>query len=230
VIAAVLKISYSVLGQEWPAVALLGTAFFVRPRVALTARHILPPSRYPPDRGFTRCEYWLLGSDGFRVRFAPRQLTRAKRLDAMRIDVTQPCRGSVMSVAAGPPVMGEAYAALGYADPSTLSGSYVMRPQPWSRVADVLDWFDLSRLRHARRGVVDALRTATIAGAEVRLDGVTVIEFKAGGVHGMSGGPLVHEETSAVVGVLSFGLPNAGKVKDVIYAMPIADIAADLHI
>ena len=44
----------------------------------------------------------------------------------------------------------------------------------------------------------------------------------------MSGGPLIHERTGRVAGVLSFGLPNAGKVKDVVYAMPIADVAAGL--
>jgi hypothetical protein len=229
-ISAVLKISYSVLGEEWPTVALIGTAFFVRPRVALTARHILPPSRYAPDKGLARCEYWLLGQDGSRVRFSPRHLTRAKRLDAMRIDVTEPCVGPVMRLSAGPPVMGDTYAALGYADPSTLSDAYVMRPRPWGRVEDVLEWFDLSKLRHARRGVVDTMRAATIAGGEVRLDGVSVIEFKAGGVQGMSGGPLVHEPTGTVAGLLSFGLPNAGKVKDVVYAMPATDITSALHV
>lgn len=229
-IAAVFKISYGALGQEWPAVALIGTAFYVRPRVALTARHILPPSRYPPDEGFTRCEYWLLGQDGSRTRFAPRSLTRAKRLDAMRIDVAAPCRGPILAMATEPPAMGEAYSAHGYADPSTLPEPYVVRPRPWRHVEDVLECFDLSRLRHTRRGVVDAMRTANVAGGELRLDGVAVIEFKAGGVQGMSGGPLVCEATGAAVGVLSFGLPNVGKVKDVVYAMPIADVAAALHL
>ncbi len=228
VIAAAFKISYSALGEEWPAVALIGTAFFVRPRVALTARHILPPSRYPPDDGFTRCEYWLVGRDGSRIRFGPRHLTRATGLDAMRIDVPEPCSGRPLPIATGTPAMGEMHAALGYASPSAMAQPYVVRPRPWKRTSDVLEWFDMAQLRHARRGVVDSTRSATIAGADVRLDGVNVIEFRAGGVQGMSGGPLVHEATGRAVGVLSFGLPNEGAAKDVVYAMPMTDVVPAL--
>ncbi|MBT3267372.1 hypothetical protein HN371_09485 [Candidatus Poribacteria bacterium] len=229
-IAAVFKVSYTALGQEWPVVTLIGTAFFVRPRVALTARHILPPARYAPDDGFTRCEYWLLGQAGLRIQFAPRHLTRARGIDAMRIDVPKPCNGPAMPLGTGPPAMGEMHAALGYADPSAMARPYVVRPRPWTRTADVLEWFDLPKLRHARRGVVDSTRTATVAAADVRLDGVNVIEFRAGGVQGMSGGPLVHEATGRAVGVLSFGLPNEGKVKDVVYAMPMAAVATALDL
>ncbi|MAF08844.1 hypothetical protein CMK11_00180 [Candidatus Poribacteria bacterium] len=227
-IAAVFKISYSALGEEWPAITLIGTAFFVRPRVALTARHILPPSRYAPDDGFTRCEYWLLGRDGSRIRFGPRHLTRARGLDAMRIDAPEPCSGRPLPIATGPPAMGEIHAALGYAHPSAMAQPYAVRPRPWKRAPDVLEWFDMAKLRHARRGVVDTARSATIAGADVRLDRVSVIEFRAGGVQGMSGGPLVHEATGRAVGVLSFGLPNEGAAKDVVYAMPMTDVVPAL--
>ncbi len=227
-IAAVFKVSYTALGEEWPAVTLIGTAFFVSPRIALTARHILPPSRYPPDDGYARCEYWLLGEDGSRIQFGPRHLTRARRVDAMRIDVAEPCVGAPCRVLAGATPMGDEYTARGYADPSAMSPAYSVRAQPWSRVEDVLRWFDLSALAHARRGVVRTMRTATVAAAEVRLSGVQVIEFAAGGVQGMSGGPLIHETSGRVAGILSFGLPNAGKVKDVVYAMPIAGAVAGL--
>ena len=124
--------------------------------------------------------------------------------------------------------MNEEYTARGYADPSVVSDTYSVRARPWSRVEDVLGWFDLSTLRQARRSIVRTIRTATVAGADVRLDGVRVIEFDGGGVQGMSGGPLIHSASGHVAGILSFGLPNVGKVKDVVYAMPVAEAIAGL--
>jgi hypothetical protein len=88
----------------------------------------------------------------------------------------------------------------------------------------VLDSFDLRPCIFAGYGTVMDCSVKTIAGRDINLNNIKVLKMSCGGLKGMSGGPLVVQGTTRVVGLMSFGLPPDAPQKHTLFAISADEI------
>ncbi len=86
----------------------------------------------------------------------------------------------------------------------------------------VIDEFNLNNCSADSIGKIEEIKNVTINANDVKLNNIKVIQPSFKAIVGMSGGPLI--SNNSIVGMMSFGLPADKEIKDVVFAIAIDKI------
>lgn len=217
---AIYKISWNPIQGQQAVGGICGTAFFVEQYKAITAHHVLNSATFKtPNPGFLRCRYWLLGRDGRIIDCSSATVTDLPEIDlsVIRFNASN-LNAVVLSLSAEPVFAGVPVRSQGYNEGH---GNVKLR---WNNHDIYIECFDLSHSFSDGSGTVTSGHTANISCQDLKLDGVIVLKLSYGGSTGMSGGPLLIQATSKVIGMMSFGLPPDVSKKDELYAVSAREI------
>lgn len=78
-------------------------------------------------------------------------------------------------------------------------------------------------------GYIKSLKQLTVDASDMKLDNVDVYETSYGGIKGMSGGPLILKKSNEIIGLMSIGLPQNKKEKEVLFAININEIISRIE-
>lgn len=220
--------SYAIFKASWnPALSqnvqggICGTAFFIDQQTALTAHHVLNSATFRiPTIGFSDCRYWLLNRNGTIVECNSVTLVDHPEVDLTVIkfasaipNVTTLC----LSAEQVPP--DSAVSNQGY-----VAGSTGDSQLQWVNANLTFRIFDLRSSFNDGDGVVAECSIANFATQDINLNDIKVLKLSYGGLEGMSGGPLVVQGTTRVVGLMSYGLPPDVPQKHALFAVAAEEI------
>ena len=217
---AILKLSYSCVGETPVTGGICGSAFFVSRFVALTANHVLSRSNYKPNEGYRYYRYWLVSRTGLLVPLESELLADHPQIDAAVIRFSKPQAAiPILNLSDTPPWVGCAVYSMGH-----VCGEMPATRAHWQKDGLVIQACDLGHVAADLGGHIRRIVRAQVNANDITMTGVTLLELSFGGVVGMSGGPLLRKATNEVIGLMSIGLPPNSHDKDVLYAVSVEEI------
>jgi hypothetical protein len=222
---AIFKVSWNPIEGQPVNGGIRGSAFFVDPCTAITANHVLNSAEFKtPDTGFLHCRFWLLGRDGSMVDCSSGTVIDLPEIDVsvVRFNKIIP-HATVLSLSAEPVAAGVSVFNEGY---SGGGGNVRLR---WDSFNIAIEGFDLNGFYSDDRGTVDRIVRAEVTAPDVKLSGVNILKMSYGGTRGMSGGPLLIQGTTNVIGMMSFGLPPVINEKQELYAVAAGEILSRIE-
>ena len=197
---AIIKASYKNIGSKDIRGGISGTAFFISPKVALTAAHVVNKKIFVPHKGYLGAKVWLANNQ-FGTKEVQIEMVRAiPELDLTVIAFKKPVVSSryIFSLANSKPRGFANVSSVGYAGVGT-------RPTlAWRGRQLVID--RLSQLPfHRESGSIRQIPRVNVKAADMQLKNVLALRLSYGSYVGMSGGPTL--QNGKVIGVNSFGFP-----------------------
>ena len=214
-IFAVYKLSYNELSENHNvSKGIIGTAFLWDKETALTARHVLDPDSFKPDKGFKNVQFWLLSRDGITVIPIEKEFIEP----VIGCDVTIIALPIKLEFTLDLPM-------IGFRIGSEIHsfGHKGGQPVTSTHVEDslfVIDTFDLSCCKADRKGtLVDDPYLQMIKVDNNIVEEVFLARPSFELDHGMSGGPILME--NEIVGLMSFYIKNTNTDENIGYAILI---------
>jgi hypothetical protein len=217
---AILKLSYNHSGDSSVTGGICGTGFFIDSFTAVTAHHVLNENTFAPNVGYRHALLWLISRTGAICRIQLGSLSLHPEIDTSILRLPDPALSfSTYPLTLSPIVGGAVIRSIGY-----IGNAMPSVDAQWQGSELVIQRVDLSSLIVDRDGYVKRLMTLDIDANDVQVHGVRGFELSFDSRVGMSGGPVIDEETNAVVGMLSIGLPTNVSVKTQTFAVSIDQI------
>jgi hypothetical protein len=218
---AVLKLSYNEAEAASVVGGVCGTGFFIGPGTAISAYHLLNRATFSPNPGYRRCQVWIVTRHGKIRPLHYRQIAVHPEIDTtvIRIDTVETTAAPWLQPVATPPLEGRMVRGLGHAGDTMPKLETEWRGNSlWIKSAD------LHSVVSDRRGFLTRSLLMTVSAADVNVTNVHGFELSFGSRVGMSGGPVVDDDSGEIVGMLSFGLPQDAPVKTQTFAISMEEI------
>jgi Trypsin-like peptidase domain len=223
---AVLKLSYNEAGAASPAGGVCGTGFFIGPNTAISALHVLNQGTFTPNPGYRRCQVWVVTRRGRIYPLEHRQITLHAEFDTtvIRLDTGEPWPGLWPCAITASTLEGRNVWGLGH-----IGDAMPKLDAEWRGDSLQIKTADISPVVCDRRGLILKGCTLSVRANDVNLTNVQGFELSFGSRVGMSGGPVVDDDSGEVVGMLSLGLPPDAPVRTRTFGISMEEITGRLH-
>lgn len=221
-LGAILKLSYNRVGETPVVGGICGTCFFANKHL-ITAKHALNARDYKPNDGYVFCQYWVLINDQV-LELSPDLLVESPDIDLTVINTPQKLNDRASYEFSLDREIGTKC----YND-SYIGGSMPQIDARWDEEKLVIEGYSLDDKKIRGAGKIESIKTAYINSKDINMSGTELIEVSYESREGMSGGPLVNEETGKVIGLMSVGLPADKKIKKQLFAITSDKILKELN-
>jgi len=216
---AILKISYNNIGDSTVEGGICGTGFFIKPKNAISACHVLNRSTFTPNRGYMFCDVILISPNGFIYPIKMSQITEYPEIDTSVINFNSvPQNTSVYSTSIDADICGRDVKSYGF-----IGNRMPIIDANWVNNSFKVNSVNLSSVIKNESGSVLRYFKMSINGNDVKLSNIYGFEVSFKSVVGMSGGPLI-DMNGKVIAMLSFGLPADSNEKTQTFAIAIDEI------
>jgi hypothetical protein len=217
---ALLKLSFNQPGEPTLTGGVCGTGFFMDNSTAVTAHHVLNESTFEPNIGFRHCCFWILSRSGAVVQLGRRFLQGYPEIDATALRFDRPQVGvAVYTLPSYEPEIGTKVCGVGH-----IGDVMPQVKARWEGQSIVITQADLESVICDKTGQIKRIAKLEVATRDVKLKNVAGYELSFGTNVGMSGGPLVGQQTGQALGLLSFGLPPDSYTKTQTFAVAMDEI------
>lgn len=217
---AILKLSYNQPGESPLTGGICGTGFFINDSMAITAYHVLNERTFKPNIGFRYCCFWILSRDGLIDRLDHHSVQGYPEIDTTVLRFDEPQLGiKVYTSSNRKPKAGTQVYGIGH-----IGNTMPQIKAQWEGHSIVITGADLDSVVCDKKGYIKRCANFDVNTQDVRLRNIAGFELSFGTKIGMSGGPLIDQQTGEVLGLLSFGLPPDLYVKTQSFAVSIDEI------
>ena len=194
---AVFVAAYNEKGEIRGGVA--GTAFFISPRRAVTAYHVLQPKSFQLQPGFTRQRVWLVHEGEAPIELKQKQARFDSQNDLTVVDLDQDVSRDFIYQMGASLTTGAALETEGFR--ANTAGPKL------ARIGDEIEIVDVPRLERVQlTGQLMNQARVEIRAIDVTLNSTPCLQVNFEPIRGISGGPLL--SGGKVVGINSFGDPR----------------------
>ncbi len=215
----ILKLSYNDIGEPTLTGGICGSFFVVESNLAITANHVLNKKDFKPNNGFLYCQFWLIVQPDFILEIHHDSLIEFPEIDTTFVRLDKVFNLGIRKLSYSDIQVGR----------TCFNEGFVAGKMPSVKA----DWED-NELRITSctnngteaigQGYVKSNKVMHINTADIKMINVKGLETSYGGNKGMSGGPLIDEETNEIIGLMSIGLPANVQNKVSLFAISIEEI------
>lgn len=221
----ILKFSYNGIGGTQVKGGICGSFFFIQKDLAVTANHVLSTNNFKPNKGFKKCQYWLLVQPDIVI-----ELNKADLIDYPEIDTTIIPLHNNYSIEVRETSIDEVDVGLECMNEGFIGGKMPKLEVSWAKKGLQIKSCSYDGTESNGYGEIRSIRILTVNNAiDIKMNGVQGLETSYGGVVGMSGGPLINTETDEIIGLMSIGLPADVPVKKTLFAVAIKEVMAKVE-
>jgi len=224
--AAILKFSYNRIGDPTPIGGVVGTAWFINSRTAVTVNHNINDALFMPNPGFNHVQFWIVTRQGLVISLEKTFLTAYADKETTLIHFPEETGVlNFLKLADTPPQEGETVVCSGFVG----GGLPHIESPAWQQNRLHFGLVSLENVHVEREGVIQKIGFSDINTNDVHLHNVLTLQLSFGGIEGMSGCAVRRKSTGEVVGLGSFGLPPDSPVKQTIFAIHVNELKAILN-
>jgi len=215
----ILKLSYNLIGDSSLTGGICGSFFFINKNTIVTANHILNKNGFKPNEGFKKCQFWLIIQPKTIIEVKETDLIEHPDIDTTIIRLNKDYPVTVRKLSSKDLTIGSACFTEGF-----VGGKMPQLDVKWGLNGLIISSCTYENTVANENGTIKSKKIMTVNANDIKIKNVNGIETSYGGVIGMSGGPLIDEESDEIIGLMSIGLPQDEQVKTSLFAISIDEI------
>jgi hypothetical protein len=220
----ILKLSYNQVGLNDVVGGVCGSCFFIDKKRILTANHVLNKKIFAPNKGYQYCQVWLIIGPTIIIEIEEKDILEYPEIDTTLIELENERNIKFKNISKYKFEEDELCLNEGF-----IAGSMPKIDADWVLEKLIVSNCTYDKINIIGVGHIKSLRKLSINAADMKLDNVDTIETSYGGIEGMSGGPLILKKSNEIIGLMSFGLPQNIKEKEVLFAININEIISRIE-
>ena len=228
-LAAIFKASYNNSMENHVIGGVLGTAFFINNKTALTANHLINGDSFKPNDGFLFCRFWLLLENGQIVEIKKDYLESFPGVDVTKIYFSSDVYEGELNYKKSIANIDNKFILKGFLA-SVPSNPSLEVSMGWDENGEIfVDQFNLNSVISEQQGIIESINICDLTTNDIRFNNIKCLKLSCGGNSGLSGSPLMNDN-GEIFGVMSFGLPEDTIKKDSLFAVSIDEIEKNSNI
>lgn len=215
----ILKLSYNQVGLNDVVGGVCGSCFFIDKKRILTANHVLNQKTFLPNIDYQHCQVWLIIEPNIIIEIEEKDILEYPEIDTTLVELENERNIEFKNISKYKFKENELCLNEGF-----IAGSMPKIEADWDLKKLIVSNCTYDKINLIGNGYIKSLRKLSVNAADMKLDNVDTIETSYGGIEGMSGGPLFLKKSNEIIGLMSFGLPENKKEKEVLFAININEI------
>lgn len=215
----ILKLSYNYIGDHNIVGGICGSFFFLDPNKAITANHVLNRMQFKPNKGYKKCQFWLIIEPNYIKELKAESLIEYNEIDTTIIELKNPYPYKIRKLSLDHFSVGSKCQNEGF-----VAGEMPILKVGWGPDGLIISSCNYNGTNAVSCGVLKSYPSITISAKDIKLNDIKGFETSYGGIIGMSGGPLIASETDEIIGLMSIGLPPDLKEKKTLFAISLIEI------
>lgn len=220
----ILKLSYNQVGLNDVVGGVCGSCFFIDKKRILTANHVLNKKIFVPNIEYQHCQVWLIIEPNIIIEIDEKNILEYPEIDTTLVELENERNIDFKNISKCNFKENEFCFNEGF-----ISGSMPDIQAAWGLEKLIISSCTYNKINIIGDGYIKSLRKLSINALDMKLDNVDTIETSYGGIEGMSGGPLILKKSNEIIGLMSFGLPQNKKEKEVLFAININEIISRIE-
>lgn len=231
-LAAVFKASYNFPNDTNIIGGICGTAFFIDGKNALTANHLLSLNEFKPNNGFLYCKFWLLLDNNQNLVIEKGYLKSFPDIDTTKICFPVIVYKNLLNYKTSTAKIGDKFILKGFL--ASVSGNPNLQPTIyWDEQGElVISNFNLDSVTSIQKGIIEEVKNISLNKSDIKINNkkYLTLSCSCGGSSGLSGAPLIKIDTSEIMGLMSYGLPEDVTHKEKLFAVSIDEVEKEITI
>lgn len=220
----ILKLSYNQAGISDVVGGICGSCFFIDGERVVTANHVINKKEFVPNIGYSNCQFWIIIEPNIIIEINKQNIFDYPEIDTTLINLEKEISIKFRGISKS--IIKE--------NELCFNEGFIAESMPELNVNWQNNKLNISTCNYNKtdilgEGYIKSLKQLTVDASDMKLDNVDVYETSYGGIKGMSGGPLILKKSNEIIGLMSIGLPQNKKEKEVLFAININEIISRIE-